>query len=315
MIKELLTEKLRPRELKHMILPQRIKASFNEGLQQNVLLSGSPGSGKTSMAKILIKDHPHIFINVSDESSVETIRTKIRDFCSTVSILDGENKIKIVVLDEFDGASDQFYKALRGTIEKYAKTTRFIATCNYLNKIPDAIRSRFQVYDFDPVDKAEELEIKSQWNERVGKILDLMGINYDSQVLESFTKKYFPDMRSVLNTIQRWNVDGVTDLTEKKINEIVWNNEEIFNLIFTSKDPVENYKLIVGQYSSRVDEVLSSLDSEFINWISEKHPARLGLIPPIIITVAKYQAERNLVIDPVVSLLACIFSLQQIVNK
>jgi DNA polymerase III delta prime subunit len=315
MIQELLTEKLRPKELKHMILPARIKNSFEEGLQQNVLLAGSPGSGKTSMAKVLIKSHPHIFINVSDESSVETIRTKITDFCSTVSILDGENKIKIVVLDEFDGASDQFYKALRGTIEKYAKTTRFIATCNYLNKIPEAIRSRFQVYDFDPLDKVEEQEIKNQWAERISKILNLMGINHDSSNLESFTKKYFPDMRSALNTIQRWNIDGVTDLTEQKINEIVWNNEEIFQMIMSSKDPVENYKLIVGQYSSRTDEVFSSLDSEFVNWIQEKHPTKIGLIPPIIITVSKYQAERNLVIDPVVSLLACIFSLQQIVNK
>lgn len=315
MIQELLTEKLRPKELKHMILPARIKDSFEEGLQQNVLLAGSPGSGKTSMAKVLIKSHPHIFINVSDESSVETIRTKIHDFCSTVSILDGENKIKIVVLDEFDGASDQFYKALRGTIEKYAKTTRFIATCNYLNKIPDAIRSRFQVYDFDPIDKNEELEIKSQWKERISKILNLMGINHDDSNLETFTKKYFPDMRSALNTIQRWNIDGVTDLTEQKINEIVWNNEEIFQIIIGSKDPVENYKLIVGQYSSRVDEVFSSLDSEFIVWLQEKHPTKTGLIPAIIITVAKHQAERNLVIDPVVSLLACIFSLQQIANK
>ncbi len=315
MIQELLTEKLRPKELKHMILPARIKNSFEEGLQQNVLLAGSPGSGKTSMAKVLIKSHPHIFINVSDESSVETIRTKITDFCSTVSILDGENKIKIVVLDEFDGASDQFYKALRGTIEKYAKTTRFIATCNYLNKIPEAIRSRFQVYDFDPLDKEEEQEIKTQWEERISKILNLMSIGHDSSNLGSFTKKYFPDMRSALNTIQRWSIDGVTDLTEQKINEIVWNNEEIFEMIMNNSDPVENYKLIVGQYSSRVDEVLSSLDSEFINWIQDKYPGKVGFIPPIIITVAKYQSERSKVIDPVVSLLACIFSLQQVLGN
>ncbi len=315
MIKELLTEKLRPKELKHMILPKRIKNSFEGGLQQNVLLAGSPGSGKTSMAKILIKGHPYIFINVSDESSVETIRTKVHDFCSTVSILDGENQTKIVVLDEFDGASDQFYKALRGTIEKYAKTTRFVATCNYLSKIPDAIKSRFEVYDFDPIDKKEEEEIKLQWSERISKILGLMSINHDQSNLESFTKKYFPDMRSALNTIQRWSIDGVTDLTEQRINEIFWNNEEIFQMIMDSKDPSENYKLIVGQYSSRVDEVFSSLDSEFINWIQDKHPEKSRLIPPIIITVAKYQAERNHVIDPVVSLLACIFSLQTVIGN
>lgn len=246
MIQELLTEKLRPKELKHMILPQRIKGSFENGLQQNVLLAGSPGSGKTSMAKILIKNHPYIFINVSDESSVETIRTKVHDFCSTVSIMDGENQTKIVVLDEFDGASDQFYKALRGTIEKYAKTTRFVATCNYLSKIPDAIRSRFEVYDFDPVSKDEENEIKTQWQERVSKILNLMSINHDDKSLDLFTKKYFPDMRSALNTIQRWEIDGVTDLTESKINEITFDHEEIFNMVMSKPDPTGNYQYVVG---------------------------------------------------------------------
>lgn len=315
MIGELLTEKLRPKELKHMILPQRIKGSFENGLQQNVLLSGSPGSGKTSMAKILLKGHPHIFINVSDESSVETIRTKVHDFCSTVSIMDGENKIKIVVLDEFDGASDQFYKALRGTIEKYAKGTRFIATCNYLSKIPEAIRSRFEIYDFDPISKEEENEIKEQWESRISKILSAVGINHDEKSISVFSRRYFPDMRSALNTIQRWQIDGITDLTEKKINEVAFDHEEIFNIILDKPNPVENYKYIVGQYSGRVDEVMSSLDSDFIEWLKEKHTSKLNLIPPTIITVAKYQAQRSQVIDPVVSLLALVFELQQMFNK
>ncbi|NBU97369.1 MAG: AAA family ATPase [Spirochaetia bacterium] len=315
MIKELLTEKLRPKELKHMILPQRIKGSFKNGLQQNVLLAGSPGSGKTSMAKILIKNHPYIFINVSDESSVETIRTKVHDFCSTVSILDGENQTKIVVLDEFDGASDQFYKALRGTIEKYARTTRFIATCNYLSKIPDAIRSRFEVYDFDPINKEEENEIKSQWQERISKILNLIEINHDDKSLELFSKKYFPDMRSALNTIQRWQINGVSDLTESKINEITFDHEEIFSMVVSKPDPIGNYQYVVGQYSGRVDEVMASLSSDFIKWIEEKNPQKLNLIPSIVITVARYQSQRSQVIDPIVSLLALIFELQQMFNK
>lgn len=311
MIQELLTEKLRPKDLKHMILPKRIKSSFEGGLQQNVLLSGSPGSGKTSMAKILMRNNPHLFINVSDESSVDTIRTKINDFCSTVSIMDGENHTKIVVLDEFDGASEQFYKALRGTIEKYAKGTRFVATCNYLNKIPEAIRSRFELYDFDPTDKNEESDIQTQWKERVSKILNALGINHSDENLELFTKKYFPDMRSALNTIQRWNIDGVTDLTEQKIKEVLWNHEEIFDLIFSKQDPGKNYSFIVGQYSNKVDEVMDCLSKEFIDWIKEKKPEKNNLIPRIIIEVAKYQSMRNTVIDPVTCLLALIFSIQE----
>lgn len=315
MIQELLTEKLRPKDLKHMILPKRIKSSFEGGLQQNVLLSGSPGSGKTSMAKILMKNNPYLFINVSDESSVDVIRTKINDFCSTVSIMDGENHMKIVILDEFDGASEQFYKALRGTIERYAKGTRFVATCNYLNKIPEAIRSRFELYDFDPIDKIEELDIQDQWRERISKILNVMEINHSEENLELFTKKYFPDMRSALNTIQRWSIDGIKDLTEKKIKEVLWDHEEIFDLIFSKQDPAKNYSFIVGQYSNKVDEVMDCLSKEFIEWIKEKKPEKTNLIPRIIIEVAKYQSMRNTVIDSVTCLLALVFTLQQMDNK
>lgn len=214
-----------------------------------------------------------------------------------------------------DGASDQFYKALRGTIEKYAKGTRFIATANYINKIPEAILSRFEVYDFDPINKEEEEEIKVQWKERISKILTALSITHDEKNLELFTKKYFPDMRSALNTIQRWNINGMSDLTEKKINEVIWDHEELFELIFTKPDPIKNYQFIVGQYSSRTDEAMSALGNDFIKWIQEKKPQSIGLIPGILITVAKYQAERNLVIDPSVGLLALVFTLQQITNK
>jgi len=315
MIEELLTEKLRPTELKYMILPERIKKSFENGIQQNVLFTGSPGSGKTTMSKILMKEHPYLFINVSDESSVETIRNKINNFCSTVSIIDEKKQIKVVVLDEFDGASEQFYKALRGTIEKFAKGTRFIATCNYVNKIPEAIISRFEIYNFDPVNKKEENELKIQWKERIGKILNCLEINYNEKTLEMFIKKHFSDMRSALNAIQRWKINKIKDLTEELINETLWDYEELFELIFSKPNPIKNYQYIVGQYSSKVDDVMHSLGSDFIKWIEEKKPQAYILVPNILITVAKYQAERNLVIDPVVSLLALIFTLQQIVNK
>ena len=312
MIQELLTEKLRPREIKHMILPQRINKIFLNGLGHNVLLSGSPGCGKTTLAKILSSPFPHLFINVSDESSVDTIRNKINDFCSSMSVLDGKSSKKIVVLDEFDGASDQFYKALRGTIEKFASNTRFVATCNYINKIPDAIQSRFEVIDFNPIDSEEENYLKEEWKRRISIILNKIGITIDEESLETFQKNYYPDFRSALNRVQTWMLEGVKEVDSQKIKEFGWSYEDLYKLLVESKDPVKNYQILVGEYSGKVDEIMSSLGEEFINWIIENRPDLKKIIPGVIVLVAEHQSQRIQVIDPVISLLSLFFKIQKL---
>jgi DNA polymerase III delta prime subunit len=313
MIQELLTEKLRPKELKHMILPQRINNIFLNGLGHNVLLSGSPGCGKTTLAKILALPFPHLFINVSDESSVDTIRNKINDFCSSMSVLDGKTSKKIVVLDEFDGASDQFYKALRGTIEKFASNTRFVATCNYINKIPEAIQSRFEVIDFNPVDTSEETSLKDEWKNRIRIILTKIGISIDDESLETFQKNYYPDFRSALNRIQTWMIEGVKEVDSQKIKEFGWSYEDLYKMLVDSKDPVKNYQVLVGEYSGKVDDVMSALGNEFIDWLIGNKPELSNIIPGVIILVANHQSQRIQVIDPMVSLLSLFYGIQKLI--
>lgn len=315
MIDQLLTEKLRPKEIRHMILPPRIRSLFeNKGLNHNVLLAGSPGCGKTTLAKILSKDLPHLFINVSDESSVDTIRNKINDFCSTISIMDGKSSKKVVVLDEFDGASDQFYKALRGTIEKFASNTRFVATCNWINKVPEAIQSRFEVINFDPVTPQEEEQLRNEWRDRIKLILGKLSISIDDPSLDVFEKEYFPDLRSSLNRIQSWVIEGVDKIDVSRINDSGWSYEDLYTMIFDSKDPIKNYQAVVGQYSTKVDDVMAALGEEFISWIIKNKSSHAKIIPGVIVLVADHQAQRQVVIDPVVSLLALIFNIQKLVD-
>jgi replication factor C small subunit len=314
MIQELLTEKLRPKKLEHMILPSRISKVFENGLGQNILLSGSPGCGKTTLAKILATPFPHLFINVSDESSVETIRTKITDFCSTISVMDGKSSKKVVVLDEFDGASDQFYKALRGTVEKYASNTRFIATCNYINKVPDAIQSRFEVIDFNPISTEEDESLKSEWASRVNLILGKIGVTIENEALTEFQKGYYPDFRAALNKIQAWMIEGVKNIDSARVKEFGWSYEHLYNLLIASKDPVKNYQTIVGEYQGKTDDVMSALGEEFINWIINNKPELSKIIPAVIVLVADHQAQRTQVIDPMVSLLSLFFQIQKLME-
>lgn len=316
MIQELLTEKLRPQKFEHLILCDRVKNSLGNGkLQQHVLLYGSPGTGKTSAAKVLVNGAPFLYINASDEGNVDTLRTKITNFCSTISVMDGLEDgattvpTKYVILDEIDGGSDQFYKALRATMDKF-KNTRFIATCNFFNKVPEPVQSRFECINFDFVNKEEENQVRAEWIKRMGMLMNKLGIETTEGALAEFVDRNFPDMRSALNKIQSFHIQGVTLLTADKVRELNWNFVDLYNLIMKKPNPIETYKYVVSELSQKVDDTMEALGNEFIQWIEKEHPAKIPVVPHIIIANIDHQAKRNVVIDQVGCLVSLVYTIQ-----
>jgi len=315
-INQLFTEKYRPKNLDDLILPDRVMTKFKDGLVQNMLFAGSPGTGKTSTAKAIVNQFnlPYLYINASTDTSVDVIRTRIIDFCSTVSIMDAPGAFKVVILDEVDGVSDQFFKALRATMEQFASNSRFIATCNYINKIPDPVLSRFEVINFD-FDKQEESELTKKYIKRVYHICKEEGLTIEKDALVEFVRRNFPDLRSTLNKLQGFKTQGTTTIAVDDVKRFNSVFKDVFELIFKETDPAKNYQMLVSNYANRVDDVLQSLGEEFIEYINQEQTQSNKHIPQVIISVAKHQAQRVDVIDPVITMLSCVYDIQTIIRS
>lgn len=313
-IQKLFTELFRPKTLDGLILPSRIRAELDKGLTQNIILySSTPGSGKTTTSRILADGYDTLRLNGSSENGIDVIRNQVVQFASTISLVEGQEKVKVILLDEADGLSAAAWDALRETIEHYADSVRFICTCNKIDKIPTPIQSRFNCIPFYPINKTEENLLFNQYCEYVGKILDGIKIAYDSEVLAEFVRLSFPDMRSILNTLQKLYTQGAAELDRESLVK-TFDCSDLFTQIVTGTDPVENYKFIMANYSGSPDDALLAISKDFVEFIRTNHQQYNGKIPYIIITIAEYLAQLPTAVDRVIVLLACCFKLQTILH-
>ena len=202
------TEKYRPQTIDDCILSddhyELFKSMIEKGESQNLLISGIQGVGKSSCSRALSNDlnAQTLMINTSDETGIDTLRHKIREFASTVSIGEYASK-KIAILDEFDYASGNFQAAMRGFIEQFSSSCRFILTCNYKNKIIPALHSRFVSIDFNNVDLKSPIMMKKMYD-RLIFILNNEKVEYDKNVVRELLIAYTPDFRKVINELQRY---------------------------------------------------------------------------------------------------------------
>ena len=298
----LYVEKYRPQNIEDTILPQQYKDQFKEFVKQgeipNLLLSGSAGCGKTTIAKALCNElgADFIVINGSDEGRlIDTLRTKIKNFASTMSLQGGP---KVVILDEADYISaDSVQPALRGFIEEFSSNCRFIFTCNYKNRIIPALHSRTTVIDFK-ISPEEKPKLAQQFMKRVKTILDTEGVTYDDKVIAELIMRFFPDFRRILNELQRYGVSGTIDsgllssLTEEKFTPLIDMLQE------------KNWGAMRKWVGQNSDQDFTSLYRKVFNALEVRLEPQS--IPAAVLVIADYQYKSAFAMDSEINFTACL---------
>lgn len=293
------TEKYRPTSIDETILPNAIKDQFKSliagGRIPNLLLSGSAGCGKTTIAKALCNEigADWIIINGSSENSIDTLRNKITQFASTVSFTESK---KVTIIDESDHLPQiHIQPALRNFIEEFSSNHTFIFTCNYKNRIIEPLHSRFQDVTFK-IPKTEQPALAAQFFKRVTQILDLEKIEYDKRVVADLVNRFFPDFRKCLNELQKYSATGKIDVG------ILSNfSEESFSLLVKAlKDKKFNDVRKWVSQNSDVDSV--TFFRSFYDSASEKLEPKS--IPELILTLSEYQKSAAIVADQEINMAA-----------
>jgi DNA polymerase III delta prime subunit len=311
------TETLRPKSLNQCILLPRVKSELEKGLIDNILLCGTPGLGKTTIARILCKQAKGdvLELNGSLENGIDIIRQRVEMFATSASLFGGGfDDLKVVFFDESDGLTKEAQKALRPLLESTWKSCRYIWTCNYLEKIIEPIQSRFNVISLNPINSSEEQYLIEQYTIRVKQILDAVKISYTEDNVKTFVLNNYPDMRKIVKKLQQLYTRGCTELTSDMLNSS-FDCSSLYQLICSAPDPWNNYKMLVSEWANKSDDGIIQIGKEFPEYIHTAMPQKDSKIPQILVTCAEHQSMLVNAIDKFVVFESLIFKLQMIVNS
>ena len=294
----LFVEKYRPRTISECVLPKSLKDTFqsiiDKGELPNMMFTGSAGIGKTTVARALCNELglDYMMINGSEDGNIDTLRGKIKQFASTISLQGGQ---KVVILDEADYLNPQSTQpALRGFIEEFSKNCRFILTCNFKNRIIDPLHSRCSIYEFNLGSKEK---MAMAFMHRLQFILNSENIKYENQVLAELIMKYIPDWRRVINECQRYGMSGVIDtgilvtLSESSIKSLMKDLKS------------KNFKSMRKWVSDNIDvESAKLFRMVYDNMITYVEPSS---VPALVLILADYSYKDSFVADHELNVVAC----------
>lgn len=295
-------ERYRPKSVAETILPEELKATFQQFVDQknipNLILSGSAGVGKTTVARAMLEELKcdYIIINGSMNGNIDTLRNEILSFVSSVSLTGGR---KYVILDEADYLNaNSFQPAFRNFMEEFSKNCGFILTCNFKNRIIEPLHSRCSVIDFK-INKKDMAKLAMQFMKRVENILEIENIEYDKAAVAQIIQKYFPDWRRVLNELQRYSVTGRIDsgilvnMTEVSLKELT--------SMLKNKDFSGVRKWVGENLDSDQNVIFRKLYDTCSEYLKDKQSeAQLVLI------ISKYQYQSAFVADQEINMMACL---------